>query len=75
MKTSLKMLAIIWVSVFISLFASILAAKEEDLVLYFKFDDVNQNVVLDHSGNENHGNVKGEFDVVDWIDWFDLHDE
>ena len=65
MEASQRVLTFIWVPILISLFAAIVTAEEEGLVLHFKFDEVTQNEVVDHSGNENHGNAKGAFDVVD----------
>ena len=66
MKAYRQVLAFIWTAIIlIGLFVSIVTAKEEGLVLYFKFDEITQGQVIDHSGNENHGEVVGEADVVD----------
>jgi len=51
--------------ILISVFASLSTAKEEGMVLYFKFDDVSKDQVTDLSGNENHGTVVGDFELVD----------
>ena len=42
-----------------------LTAEEEGLVLYFKFDKVTQEQVMDHSGHENHGKIAGKADLVE----------
>jgi hypothetical protein len=60
-----KVFTFIFPLMFLSVFVSIVAAKEEGLVLYFKFDEVTKNQVMDTSGNANHGKVVGEFKVVE----------
>lgn len=40
-------------------------AKEEGLVLYFKFDELDGDKLVDHSGMENHGTVFGEYEEVE----------
>lgn len=64
MKVSGKVLVFIWTLTVIGLFASIVTAAEEGLVLYFKFDEITQDQVIDDSGNENHGEVAGESDIA-----------
>jgi len=65
MKTSQKVSTFIWTLIFISVFVSIVTAKEEGPALYFKFDKVTKDQVMDHSGNENHGKVAGKFEIVE----------
>ncbi len=65
MKVYPKVFTLIWTLILIGVFVSNVPAKEEGLVLYFKFDKVTQNQVTDHSGNEHHGKVAGKFDLVE----------
>lgn len=65
MRTSQRVFTFIGALILISVFVSIVMAKEEGLVLYFKFDEVTKDQVIDHSGNENHGKPMGEFDIVE----------
>lgn len=65
MKAYQKVVTLIFSLILISIFVSTVTAKEEGLVLYFKFDKVTQNQMVDHSGNENHGEVAGNFDLVE----------
>ena len=65
MTTHPKVFTLIWTLILIGVFVSTVPAKEEGLVLYFKFDKVTQNQIIDHSGNENNGEVAGKFDLVE----------
>ncbi len=65
MRTSQRVFTFIGALILISVFVSIVTAKEEGLVLYFKFDEVTKDQVTDHSGNENHGKPMGDFEIVE----------
>jgi len=65
MKASQKVFTFICLLIVLSVFVSTVPAKEEGLVLYFKFDKVTQEQVIDHSGHENHGKVAGKADLVE----------
>ncbi len=42
--------------------------ESENLVAYYKFDQMNDGYLFDHSGNANHGNLTGMTPASDWVD-------
>ncbi|MBD3183464.1 hypothetical protein GF312_14290 [Candidatus Poribacteria bacterium] len=51
--------------IIISIFNFSYAIEEEGLVLYFKFDELDGNILEDYSGNENFGTAKGIYELVE----------
>ncbi len=60
----LKRIFVCWVMLFCLLAVSA-SAKEEGLVLYMKFDDLDGDEINDYSGMGNHGIAFGEYELVD----------
>ena len=44
---------------------SVIAAEDPDLIIYFPFEEINGNTVLDKSGKGNDGDVNGKIKIVD----------
>jgi hypothetical protein len=65
MKEFQKILTFICTLIFLGVLVSFVTAKEEGMVLYFKFEQVSQNQVADLSGNENHGGIFGKFEMAE----------